>query len=217
MLCYHLTIRMVCVSVCFLKFLFAPHHTSLLTCGLVGAEGKARHLWYSNQQVNKSILRSRFFWCSSFFFVLMLIMVHNFFPGNFWTLKFWTKTEKPKGCQRCHRTVSTTPSMMCWSPGGGKRLMSTMNGIFFGFSAASGMAWSRDWYMLTAEICWHIPGIYLAYTWHILGIYLAVYVNGCNLLKHRRLCKWVSQTSAGMLLYWWKLTGKVLKHFLLNP
>ena len=158
----------VCVCL-FFEILFAPHHTSLLTCGLVGAEGKARHLWYSNQQVNKSILRSRFFWCSSFFFVLMLIMVHNFFPGNFWTLKFWTKTEKPKGCQRCHRTVSTTPSMMCWSPGGGKRLMSTMNGIFFGFSAASGMAWSRDWYMLTAEICWHIPGIYLAYTWHILG------------------------------------------------
>lgn len=184
----------VCVCLCWHNMWF----------GKRGAEGKARHLCYSNQQVNKSILRSRFFWCSFFLFwcwAWCIIFFREFFEN--WSSE--PRLKNPKCCQRCHRTVSTTPSMMCWSPGGGKRLMSTMNGIFFGFSAASGMAWSRDWYMLTAEICWHIPGIYL------------VYVNGWNLLKHRRLCKWVSQTSAGMLLYWWKLTGKVLKHFLLNP
>ena len=68
------------LCVCLFVFLkFCSHRTSLLTCGLVGAEGKARHLCYSNQQVNKTILRSRFVFGVPFFFVLMLIMVHNFF------------------------------------------------------------------------------------------------------------------------------------------
>ena len=85
MLCYQISSYNsdgLCVCVCLFVFLkFCSHRTSLLTCGLVGAEGKARHLCYSNQQVNKSILRSRFVFGVPFFFffVLMLIMVHNFF------------------------------------------------------------------------------------------------------------------------------------------
>lgn len=72
-----------------------------------------------------------------------------------------TSTDRKLRFPKNDRTVSTTPSMMYSSPEGGKKQMSTMNGIFFGFWAASGMAKNgmKLGLVSLAEICWHILGI----------------------------------------------------------
>ena len=168
---YHLTIRMVCVcvcvSVCFFEILFAPHLFADMWFGRSRREGKTLMLLKStSQQVN--FTKSLRVWCS-FFFCFDVDHGAQFFRGTIFSGKKLPLEVLNQGWKTQNVASVATGQwvqhhLWCAEVQGVERDWRRQWMAYF-LDSPLHLAWSRDWYMLTAEICWHIPGTYLAYTW----------------------------------------------------